>query len=362
MLDRGVDEWAEEFVKSSLISAPRKGTNPYTIKSLIFVMPDGGVQIQKIMGQTNVNKLRERLKVAYKEAKKKESDLKAKEIQLKFYNEEERQRYNQCIRGLGSGSNETMKEIAAQINRTGINNQHVFFSGVADEEKAALMKTLDPYRITRLEWEGPLAKPITAQPSTTKAPASTKVTADETAAMSLGTAEAKYREFSDALTRLQPTNHFINHKDYEGLSLGQQQEIIGLASLNEKTLRVTIYNAPDELVGNILPNIHLTSKGVKEASKDLKHLKNNLSLSKVNNPLAQGDFDDFKEEVIFFKFTTDEAGVAAVGLLYTQSDNKIAFMQKYDLKKEGGFFVAFNQFLNNIVQRFEEAMIIEIAA
>jgi len=178
---------------------------------------------------------------------------------------------------------------------------------------------------------------------------------------SLGQEEA-YREVSDTLTNLEePVDIFISHEDYRGFSLGQRKEIMGLASLNEDTLTVTIYNVPKELVGNLLSNMRLISGGINEAVKGLKHLKNNLSFSKTN-PFVKEDFKDFPETVHFFKFTTDEAGTAAVGLLYSQSDNKVLFRQKYDLKEENGFFTTFSQFLNDLVQRFGASLVIEVAA
>ncbi len=182
-----------------------------------------------------------------------------------------------------------------------------------------------------------------------------EVPIEEVDAQSLGAVDVS------VLDRLkQSTNIFVHGGDINNFSQAQLDEIFKLAARNPKQLQVVVTNAPsyDKHPLLNLPNIHFTPRSAKEAAKGIRKAQHNLHLSKTINP--SDDFTLVGDNK--FRYPDEENGLLGVALLYTQSDNQIAFLTKYGLRKVDGFFSAVGEALLALVQSHEADLAIARAA
>ncbi len=155
-------------------------------------------------------------------------------------------------------------------------------------------------------------------------------------------------------------NVFIDGKDIENFSLAQLDEIFKLAARNPKQLRVVVTNAPsyDKHPLLNLPNIYFTPQSEKEAAKGIRKAQHNIHLSRIIDPSE--DFTLVGDNK--FRYPNEENGLLGVALLYTQSENPLAFLTKYGLRKIDGFFSAVGEALLALVQTHEADLAIARAA
>jgi len=165
---------------------------------------------------------------------------------------------------------------------------------------------------------------------------------------------------SRALIVTKPVNIFLDARDIKAFSLGQINEIFKFAVQNPKNLQVTVANSlgheKHELLD--LPNIRFTPESEVEAAKKVRRAEHNLHLSRTVDPSS-----DFKLiGANKFRYPNDDNGLLGVALLYTQSENRIAFLMEYGLKQVNGFFSAVNETLLALVQSHQADLVLVRAA
>ncbi len=157
-----------------------------------------------------------------------------------------------------------------------------------------------------------------------------------------------------------PVNVFVHREDIKFFSPEQLDEIFKLAGRNLGQLQVVVTHSGsyDKHPLLNLPNIYFTPQSAKEAAKGIRRAKYNLHLSRTIEPSE--DFTLVGDNK--FRYPNDENGLLGVALLYTQSQNPLAFLTKYGLRKVDGFFSVVQATLLALVQSHEADLAIARAA
>ncbi len=179
-------------------------------------------------------------------------------------------------------------------------------------------------------------------------------TEDEADAKSLGSVNVS------VLDNLKESINVFIGRDIDNFSRAQLDEIFKLAARNPKQLQVVVTNAGsyDKQPLLNLPNIHFTPQNAREAAKGIRKAQHNLHLSRTIDPAE--DFTLVGDNK--FRYPNEENGLLGVALLYTQSENPLAFLTKYGLRKVDGFFSAVGEALLALVQSHEADLAIARAA
>ncbi len=158
----------------------------------------------------------------------------------------------------------------------------------------------------------------------------------------------------------QRVNIFIGALDINNFSREQLDEIFKLAARNPKQLRVIVVNAAgyDKHPLLNLPNIYFTPQAELAAGEAIRKAKHNLHLSRMIDPAE--NFALVGENK--FRYANDENGLLGVALLYTQSENPLSFLTKYNLRKVEGFFSSVQETLLALVQSHEADLLLSRAA